>query len=100
MGTRIVAIVMVQVHNGRFMNWNGNQKGQGFEYHLLAIAIAPALLMEASGAHCPECQKFLKCVSSTPWRMAEPLPPALALEGAQSGCAILNSWRMGQTRSR
>jgi putative oxidoreductase len=46
----IVAIVMVHSHNGLFMNWGGNQKGEGFEYHLLAIAIGLAILIEGSGA--------------------------------------------------
>ena len=34
----IVAVFMVHLPNGFFMNWFGNQKGEGFEYHLLAIA--------------------------------------------------------------
>jgi len=42
--------VMVHRHNGLFMNWAGNQKGEGIEYHLLAIAIALAILIEGSGA--------------------------------------------------
>src|SRR5262249_20520759 len=36
----IVAVWMVHLPNGFFMNWYGNQKGEGFEYHLLAIAAA------------------------------------------------------------
>ena len=27
------------------MNWFGNQKGEGFEYHLLALGIAIALVL-------------------------------------------------------
>jgi putative oxidoreductase len=46
----IVAIMMVHRYNGFFMNWAGNQKGEGFEYHLLAIAITLAILIEGSGA--------------------------------------------------
>jgi putative oxidoreductase len=46
----IVAIFMVHLPNGFFMNWFGNQKGEGFEYHLLAIAAAAALLLRGSGA--------------------------------------------------
>jgi putative oxidoreductase len=46
----IVAIFMVHLPNGFFMNWFGNQKGEGFEYHLLAIAIAAALLLRGAGA--------------------------------------------------
>jgi putative oxidoreductase len=32
------------------MNWSGQQKGEGFEYHLLAMAIALALLLRGGGA--------------------------------------------------
>ena len=45
----IVAICMVHWPNGFFMNWFGNQKGEGFEYHLLAIAICLALLISGGG---------------------------------------------------
>jgi len=46
----IGAILMVHLPNGFFMNWFGNQKGEGFEYHLLVIAIAAALLIRGAGA--------------------------------------------------
>jgi putative oxidoreductase len=46
----IGAIFMVHLPNGFFMNWMGTQKGEGFEYHLLAIAIAAALLLRGAGA--------------------------------------------------
>ncbi len=48
-GLMIGAIAMVHAHNGFFMNWMGNQKGEGFEYHLLAIAIALGLLIGGAG---------------------------------------------------
>ena len=35
--------------NGFFMNWFGNQKGEGFEYHLLAIGMAIALMIRGGG---------------------------------------------------
>ena len=44
------AIFMVHLPNGFFMNWTGTQKGEGFEYHLLVIAIAAALLLRGAGA--------------------------------------------------
>jgi putative oxidoreductase len=46
----IGAIFMVHLKNGFFMNWYGTQKGEGFEYHLLAIAVAAALLLRGAGA--------------------------------------------------
>jgi len=46
----MVAILMVHSHFGFFMNWSGQQKGEGFEYHLLAIVIALVLMVKGSGA--------------------------------------------------
>lgn len=45
----VVAIIMVHLPNGFFMNWSGNQKGEGFEYHLLAITLALALIIKGGG---------------------------------------------------
>lgn len=45
-----VAIVLVHAPMGLFMNWQGNQSGEGFEYHLLAIALALALLIRGGGS--------------------------------------------------
>lgn len=36
--------------HGFFMNWYGTKSGEGFEFHLLAVAIATALVMKGSGA--------------------------------------------------
>jgi len=44
-----VAALMVHVHNGFFMNWTGQQAGEGFEYHILAVAIAIALIIKGGG---------------------------------------------------
>jgi putative oxidoreductase len=44
------AIFMVHLPNGFFMNWYGSQKGEGIEYHLLAIGMALAILVKGSGA--------------------------------------------------
>jgi len=46
----IVAVVMVHGGNGFFMNWAGNQKGEGFEYHILAIALALIVIIRGGGA--------------------------------------------------
>ena len=32
------------------MNWTGKQKGEGFEYHLLAIALLLVVMMKGAGA--------------------------------------------------
>jgi putative oxidoreductase len=46
----VVAVYMLHWQNGFFMNWFGNQKGEGFEYHLLVIAMAIALIIKGGGA--------------------------------------------------
>ena len=45
----VVAIAMVHWPNGFFMNWTGKQAGEGFEYHLLVIAIAVVLMIWGGG---------------------------------------------------
>jgi len=40
----------VHLPDGFFMNWTGTQQGEGFEYHLLAIAIGLAVFIKGSGA--------------------------------------------------
>ncbi len=46
----LVAIYMVHFANGLFMNWTGQQKGEGFEYHLLVLAMTVALMLRGGGA--------------------------------------------------
>ena len=46
----VVAVLTVHLPNGLFMNWAGTQKGEGFEYHLLAIALAVAIMVKGGGA--------------------------------------------------
>jgi putative oxidoreductase len=45
----VVAILMVHGANGFFMNWYGNQKGEGYEYHLLAIGLALIVIIKGAG---------------------------------------------------
>jgi putative oxidoreductase len=57
--TRIVAAGVISLFagiiftshaaNGFFMNWAGNQQGEGYEYHLLIIGMAIALLVSGAG---------------------------------------------------
>jgi putative oxidoreductase len=46
----VVAIATVHRHFGFFMNWMGTQKGEGFEYHLLVLAITFFLMIRGAGA--------------------------------------------------
>jgi putative oxidoreductase len=59
LGSRIIAAAMIilfigiiftsHIQNGFFMNWFGNQKGEGYEYFLLLIGLCAALFLNGSG---------------------------------------------------
>ena len=59
MGTRIISVAIIFLfagiiftshgQNGFFMNWGGKQAGEGFEYHLLVLAMAVTLLIGGAG---------------------------------------------------
>jgi putative oxidoreductase len=46
----VVAIATVHRPFGFFMNWTGTQQGEGFEYHLLVIAMSVFLVIRGAGA--------------------------------------------------
>jgi len=46
-----VAVFLVHLPNGFFMNWSGQQKGEGIEFFILAIGIAIAIMIGGSGAY-------------------------------------------------
>jgi putative oxidoreductase len=46
----VAAFVGGHVGNGFFMNWTGHQVGEGFEFHILAVALALAVVIRGSGA--------------------------------------------------
>lgn len=43
------AIALVHLPNGFFMNWGGAPHGEGYEFHLLALAMAAALVLSGGG---------------------------------------------------
>lgn len=45
------AMLTAHLSNGFFMNWTGQQKGEGFEFHLLTLGIALAILIMGSGRY-------------------------------------------------
>ncbi len=45
----IGAIATLHWPQGFFMNWVGQQQGEGFEYHLLVIAMSAALVLVGGG---------------------------------------------------
>jgi len=65
----LVAIATVHGASGFFMNWTGAQKGEGFEYHLLVLAMTAFLLIRGGGAY--SLDRALTTASS-----AEPLRAA------------------------
>jgi putative oxidoreductase len=44
----VVAVLMVHIHNGFFMDWAGG-KPEGFEYHLLMLALTVPLIIKGGG---------------------------------------------------
>lgn len=51
-GVFSVMVVASQMHvaNGFFMNWNGQQAGEGYEFHLLALAMSAVLILRGAGS--------------------------------------------------
>jgi len=45
----LVAVALVHWKVGFFMNWMGTGKGEGFEYHILAVAVGVALMIKGGG---------------------------------------------------
>jgi putative oxidoreductase len=44
------AMALVHAQNGFFMNWNGDQAGEGIQFHLLVLAVSVVLTVKGSGA--------------------------------------------------
>jgi putative oxidoreductase len=44
-----ICMFMHHVQHGFFMNWFGQQQGEGFEYHILVLGIVFALLVRGGG---------------------------------------------------
>jgi len=45
----LAAIFMVHFKHGFFMNWFGNQQGEGYEYHILAIGLGLVVVLVGAG---------------------------------------------------
>lgn len=43
------ALFLVHLPNGFFMNWGGEPHGEGYEFHLLALSMAAALVVAGGG---------------------------------------------------
>jgi putative oxidoreductase len=44
-----VAVLTVHLANGFFMNWYGVNKGEGIEFHILAIGLALVVMIGGAG---------------------------------------------------
>jgi putative oxidoreductase len=64
----MVAIATVHSAFGFFMNWNGNLKGEGFEFHLLVLAMTVFLMIRGAGAFSIDHA----IASTTPSRTTQP----------------------------
>lgn len=45
----VVAVLMVHLQYGFFMNWSGKLQGEGIEYHLLVLTISIVLMINGGG---------------------------------------------------
>lgn len=46
----LLAVALIHHNFGFFMNWYGAQKGEGYEFHLLVLAIVAFLVVRGAGA--------------------------------------------------
>jgi putative oxidoreductase len=49
MGGALLGAATMHRANGFFVNWSGTQAGEGFEFHILAIGIAAAVVIGGAG---------------------------------------------------
>ncbi|HYQ04244.1 MAG TPA: DoxX family protein [Polyangiaceae bacterium] len=61
--TMVGAVLTTHLKVGFFMNWFGNQSGEGLEYHLLALALALPLVVRGGGAFSVDRRLFDALVS-------------------------------------
>lgn len=57
--TMLGAIVLVHAQFGWFMNWAGQQAGEGYEYHILAIGLSLVVMIGGAGRYSLD-SKFAK----------------------------------------
>ena len=60
----LVAIMIEHRASGFFMNWTGTQKGEGYEFHLLVLAIVALLMIRGAGAFSIDRVMSLSVLSS------------------------------------
>ena len=75
----IVAVALVHLRFGFFMNWTGMQAGEGFEYHILLVALTVPVIVRGAGAWSVDRWIAERLASHRPTieRTAGPKGPAL-----------------------
>lgn len=69
-GVTLAVASTMHAANGFFMNWTGQQKGEGIEFHILGIAIAVALMIGGGGRFSIDSQ-ILSDSEESPERLRE-----------------------------
>jgi len=59
------AIATVHYRYGLFMDWHGSQKGHGFEYHLIVIALALVVIVKGAGAFSIDYLWYQRSIAGT-----------------------------------
>jgi putative oxidoreductase len=62
--TMIAAVATVYCRHSLLMNWFGDKKGHGFEYHLLALALALVVLVKGAGAFSVDHARYERLTDS------------------------------------
>ena len=82
----LVAIATVHSAAGFFMNWTGTQKGEGFEYNLLVLAMTALFMIRGGGAF------SIDRASRQPSPLRKPASAAL-----ERGDADRRTWSLART---
>ena len=69
-GVMAGAVFTSHLSTGFFMNWTGTQAGEGFEYHILAMAMAAAVAIAGSGAYSLDRWLHRRLLGTDPARRA------------------------------
>jgi putative oxidoreductase len=84
----VVAIATVHRPFGFFMNWTGTQQGEGFEFHVLVIAMSAFLMIRGAGAFSIDRMIATRPASPTPQQRL----PHLRIHRPKGGAGHVACW--------